>query len=211
MKMRLINRANRSAGFSLVEVTLALGIVTFALVVLLGTLATALDTEGAVTERRGGIQAIDALLQYLNDDDAFDPADRFEEIYSWAQASSGDEQVLAYVTYRYDPDAPDPDAPVASGESVRSIWLDDFSNYSNYEDAREGEWVLVRLSLADGPTDDGPNPVDPGSLPATADLYEHAYLVFRAEVFEVAVPQASVVQNALTEPVMFTTTVVARR
>lgn len=211
MRKRLINRVHRSAGFSLVEVTLALGIVTFALVVLLGTLATALDTEGAVTERRGGIQAIDALQQYLNDDAAFDPDDRFEEIYEWARAGSGDEQTLAYVTYRHDPDAGDPDAPAASGESVRSIWLDDFSNYSNYEAAREGEWVLIRLSLADGPTDDGPNPMDPGSLPATAADYLHAYLVFRAEVFEVAVPQAGVVANALNELPMFTTTVVARR
>ncbi len=178
----------RHGGFSLVEVTLALGIVAFAVVTLIGLLGTLLDADDSVTDRRDAIQCIDSLHQYLGlKEDPNSPGNLFfNEIYTWAQA---DEWELAYVTYYSDADG-NPDRSV---KSVRSVWLDqdEFSNFTTYDSAREGNWIKIRLTLAGGPGSDGANPVDKSDLPPEADNYPHAYLVFIAEAYGVANPNVS--------------------
>jgi len=194
-------------GFSLVEVTLTLGIVAFALVVLIGVLGNAFDAYSSVSERREGMYAVDALHQYLHDDKAFEtePSGRFGTIYSWAQADVASSQELAYVTYHSDATG----QPDAESNSVRSIWLPEpFAQWETYSGAREGTWVKVRLTPADGPTDDGPNPMDLTDISSTAvDDYPHAYVVFQVDVFETAIPT----QNLDDARPLFTTTIVARR
>jgi uncharacterized protein (TIGR02598 family) len=183
------------SGFSLVEVTLALGIVTFALTILLALLGTALDTGGEVSDRREGFQAIDALRQYLADEVSFD------ETYEWAREADG--QDLAWVTYHADDQTgnPDPDS-----QSVRSIWLADYSGYNTYENAREGTWLKVRLRL-----EDSQNPMTQSTLPADASDYPHAYLVFLAEVYEVAAPTLTPWTQDFPPNPLFTAPVVVRR
>ncbi len=169
------NQPWRQSGFTLAEVTLTLGIVAFAVVTLLGLLGTLLDADSSVTDRRAAIQAIDSLHQYLEDGQPFDT------IFEWAV----DGTALAYATYRSNADG-DPDT---SSKSVRSLWLDEsnLDTYNdadtNYESARESNWLKIRLTL-----DEDLNPVA-SVVSGEADDYEHAYLVFRAEVYNVANPE----------------------
>lgn len=204
MKPHPTFRIRTRSGFSLVEVTLALGIVAFAMTILLALLGTALDTGGEVTDRREAYQSIDALRQYLADEVEFDDA------YEWAKVQTG--QPLVYVSYRVDANG----APDTDGRAVRSKWLDPADNpvYPDYEAAREGSWIKARLRL-----DDVQNPIDQANLQSDADDYPHAYLVFQVEVYEVGAPDLPTEPWAVgTDPdsppppkPFFTAPVVARR
>jgi hypothetical protein len=166
-----------------------LGVTAFALVTLLGLMGTLLKTSGEVTDHRDGTHAFDALHDYLNE------GREFNAVYTWALDDSSKE--LVYVTYRVDSEG----NPSASGKSAHAIWLDDFSVKADYESAREGRWIKVLLTL-----DDELTPVPKSELPPSEADYPHAYLVFRAEAYEVPDPGV----NPASSP-LFITSVAARR
>jgi type II secretory pathway pseudopilin PulG len=165
-------------GFSLVEVVLALGIVAFAVTVIFALLGTLTSSDQENRERKELIAAVDGLHQYLQKDVPFDTA------FLWAKENTRPE--LIYVTYRArrDTAAPDP-----GSVSVRSVCFESGSPpypIENLEAAREGRWVKARLVFSPDLTPDGT------ALPANADDFDSASLVFNAQMAAVAEPTLAV-------------------
>ncbi len=205
MKSREQSMTGRAhAGFSLVEVVMAVGIVSFAIVTLLALLGSAFDAGGSVTERREAIRAMDALRHYLNEEVDFDTA------YEWAQNADG--QWIAYVTYHAEDDGTPEGTPKAGEQSVRSKWFeyDNTGNiapsvYADYEDAREGRWIIVRLLL-----NEVQNPMEQSELPSDAPDYPHAYLAFKAEIYEAPLPLPIVDVSAIDSPIFTVPVMIVR-
>jgi uncharacterized protein (TIGR02598 family) len=175
-----MRRRGSGAGFSLVEVVLALGIAAFAIITIIGLFGGLLDSNRYNVERREALQSVNSLRAFLNEQEE---GKTFDEIYGWAQ--SGAEQELVYVTYRGDTVTRLPDA---NSREIVAGWFDagDMPTGISINDltsAREGRWIKAKLTLLTDLTPDG------DALPATADAYPHAYLVFIAKISSVAGPE----------------------
>ncbi len=165
-----------SFGFSLIEVVLAIGIVSFGLLALLGVFGGMLGNAGQNFDRRALSESVDALRTDLNNNFGFD------EVFDWIK--DGDPKDLVYLTYRNDP-ASGSTEPATEGDRVLGKWFDDPADASlitDYEPAREGRWLRARLSLA------------PQNVPATISGsdptdYPSALLLLKVELG--AVPQPS--------------------
>lgn len=176
--MKTRNQNSRASGFTLVEVVVAVGVVAFGLIVVLGLYASVTDQTNKNTNRREIGEAIDALRGDLND------SIEFREVLSWAQQG---QRELIYVTYRGDPDG----RPNPEGEHVHSRWLDPAGggpqdNPDLYRGAVENRWIKARLTPA-------PNNFPPDFADSDADPYPRALLLLQAD-FEV-VPEPEVAIN----------------
>ena len=146
------HRASRKA-FSLVEVVLAIGIVSFALLTIIGLFGGLLKSSAENNQRRALAEAIDALRRTLQ-------TGNFHTNYQLISQN----KTLLFVTYRERNGNPD-----SSSASVLSRWLDpdSTSDLDSYDKARTGMWIRAKLKVSPG---------NPGgtSLPANPDDYLRA-------------------------------------
>lgn len=148
--MRPKTRTIFPAGFSLVEVVIAIGIVSFALVTIIGLFGGMMKTSAENSSRREIVEAVDALRQLLQGQD-------FATSYSWVKNSKD----LLYVTYRANADG----TPNPASQTVAGKWIDPSTeSATTYETARSGHWIKGKITVS---------PSNPGgsSLPATAASY----------------------------------------
>lgn len=160
----------RGAAFSLVEVVLAIGIVSFALLAVIGMFGGLISNAGDNAQRRGILEAVDSLRGYLI-------TEGFDNSYNWARAN----QQLLFVSYKAgaSSDNPDPNGPRVLGR-----WMPASATSpppSAFEAARVGQWVRARLSVSPS------NPAGT-AVPPTPDAYEAAMLAVLAEMDTVSTP-----------------------
>lgn len=183
-------RAYRGHGFSLVEVVLAIGILSFALIMIVALFASLSNRRQDVSQRREAAAAIAALGTYLNEGVSF------ETVYEWVQGGSAKE--LVYVRYQAD----EAENPSSSGSHVISNWFDPASaDLVGYEDARQGYWMRALLTF------DGNLHAD-SSLSASASDWPYAHLLLRAELH--AVPDPGFTPGPQAVPITKTTIGVLR-
>lgn len=192
-------------GFSLIEVAIALGVVSFAFVMVLGAYGGLLTTSSNNVDRRALMEAVDGLRSELNRKRT--PAELaagelpyFQEpVFRWAQATvptsggaTATPQELLYLNYRSDASG----LPANNGNYVRSLWVawdgaaaTDFNgdpvDLEAYRPALEGRWVKARLQLAPGQGYDTGVP-----FPATFNDFDRAMLIFQIELETVPAPEA---------------------
>lgn len=171
-------------GFSLVEVVLAIGVVSFALVVVIGIFGGMMKSSDDNTQRREMAEAVDALRGELREAN-------FESAYK----SVREEDTLYYLTYRAGTDRtatdgdPDPDSEEVVGQWFSSSELTDIPAY---EAARSGRWLRARLAVS---------PSNPGgtSLPAEPSAYTRAVLLALVKLDAVATPNQSATNSGVLE------------
>ncbi len=167
----------RSA-FSLVEVVLAIGIVSFALLAIFG-LFSHLSTQAAESAKtREAINSLASLRSFLDTEPDFDT------VYGWAANQTADKE-LVHVTYGVD-DAGDPATPDQATRTV-SKWFDPDQSASALAAAnavREGSCVKAVLS-----GQSNLQPVTP--LPATPTSYNSSYVVLSASLYALPEPSAT--------------------
>lgn len=169
-------------GFSLAEVVLAMGIVAIALLAIFSMFGSTIGYARDNSERRQMLEAVDSLRAYLNEDLPFDT------VYQWAAQAPGNEQELAYITYRSNADG----SPNAEGDEVRSIWFDPATAPIPVDDlnrALVGKWLKAKLRLASI----GNPPL--AALPATADNYGYGHLVLQVDVDPISDPRLQTVSE----------------
>lgn len=151
--MTLKFRLRRSAAFSLVEVVIAIGVASFALVTIFGLFGGLMKTSGENIARREIVESVDALRKLLQNQD-------FATSYDWITSN----KELIYVSYRADSDGtPDPSSLTVVGK-----WIDpSVEAASAYEEARAGLWIKAKMAIS---------PSNPGgaSPPSSADSYTGA-------------------------------------
>lgn len=168
MKTRGVRNGARDlfAAFSLVEVVIALGVVSFALLAIIGVFGGILRTSNENTDRQAMADSVDALRSYLN-------STNFSTAYDWAK--NGKE--FLYVTYKSEAGGgPDP-----ASSLVSSRWMPtDAPDISDIDAARYGRWIRARLNVS---------PSNPGgtNLPVF-NAYSRAGLFILAELDSVEVP-----------------------
>jgi type II secretory pathway pseudopilin PulG len=173
-------------GFSLVEVVLAVGIVTFAIIVIVSLFGSLLSRHKEVADRQEAINATGALNAYLETEVTFPVA------FSWAKATSHE---LAYVLHRADGGG----APSASGTNVVGKWIDATNATAStaMDSAREGKWIKVVLKW-----NETLNPMAQSALPAQDAGYPEAALVFDATFYLVPNAAFPITSNAVPSAVI---------
>ncbi len=151
-------RTGRPPGFSLIEVVLAIGIVSIVLIAIIGLFSNVLKTSDANIGRRELAEAIDSLRRTLQ-------TTGFTNAYAWARNTN----TLLYVTYRADPAG----NPATNGANAASLWIDPNNPprpLADYDAARSGRWVRARL---------GVSPSNPGgtNLPQNPSDWPRALVV----------------------------------
>lgn len=132
------SRTSRVSAFSLVEVVLAIGIVSFALLTVLNLFGGMMKSSVDNTQRREFAEAVDALRGSLND---VTFTGSFEDVLQWADQN----KELVYVTYR----ASTTGAPDANGSVIVGKWMDpDAENLGSFEAARSGRWLRAKLGVS---------------------------------------------------------------
>lgn len=122
-------------GFSLVEVVIAIGIVSFAMLTIMGLFGGVMKSSTGNTDRRELSEAVDSLRSYLNE------KVKFSNTFTLAQ---GNQEVL-YLTYFASTNG----TPQAGSGHVVGLWTNsDATGLEPYEQARSGRWLRAKLSLS---------------------------------------------------------------
>jgi type II secretory pathway pseudopilin PulG len=173
-------------GFSLVEVVLAVGIVTFAIIVIVSLFGGLLSRHKEVTDRQEVINAMGALNSHLETGVTFPVA------FTWAKANNHE---LAYVLHRADASG----TPSPSGTNVVGKWIDagDVASSTAMDSAREGQWIKVVLKW-----NETLNPMAQSALPAQDAGYPEAALVFDATFYLVPNAAFPITSNAVPSAVI---------
>lgn len=143
--------STRSAGFSLVEVVVAMGIVTFALLTVIGLFGGVMTRAGDNAERRAMMEAVDALRGHFL-------TQGFDATYSLARNNNE----LVYVAYRAD----DSGQPSSSGVRTLGIWLPPNADFASYDQARVRRWIRARLQVSPSNPAGTNLPPNPANYPA---------------------------------------------
>ncbi len=176
MSMHQTRSAGRG-GFSLVEVVLAIGLVAFALLTIVGMYGGMIRGVRDNADRREMLEAANALRTELNEQVGF------ETVFGWAKTNTGGKELL-YVTYHADTNG----APQADAKTLKSAWIDPLAPsppIADLDAARESGWLRARLKLAPS---GNPGGITNLSSYANASNYPHALLVLQAEIVRVADP-----------------------
>ncbi len=162
------------AGFSLVEVVLAIGIVSFAVLTILGLFGGIINSVGDNTERRTILEAVDSMRGHLI-------TQGFDTAYGWVRTN----QEFVFVTYKAGPTG----SPDANGQRVLGRWMMPTDpDLALYEATRVGRWVRAKLSVS---------PSNPAgiALPPDANNYESGVLAVLAEMDSVETPSLPLPSN----------------
>lgn len=176
------SKSPRPPAFSLIEVVLAIGIVSFALLVIIGLFGGVLRSSSDNAGRRGMSEAVDSLRSYLTETAGF------TNTFNWAKAQTN----LVYVTYLSDSNGnPDP-----ASQNVVGIWTNSSGTGLNaYDAARAGRWLTAKLKVS---------PSNPGGTNLT-DLNAYAgraSLTILAEIQPIASPGQQAANTSLLQTTM---------
>lgn len=160
---------SRPGGFSLVEVVLAIGIVSFAMLVVIGLFGGVMKSSDENTQRRELAEAVDSLRRTFQTED-------FDKAAGWVSGG----QTLFYVTYRAD----DNGAPKTNGATVAAKWMPSTNpDLQSYDAARLGRWVRAKLRVS---------PSDPrGTNLSAPPIQQRASLWALATLDSIAVPNTN--------------------
>lgn len=156
-----------SAAFSLVEVVISIGIVSFALLTIIGLFGGIMRSSGDNTQRREMTEAVDSLRAFLTEEAGFTNA------YNWAKSGTS----LVYVTYKSGAN----NIPDAGSITVVGMWTNATSELEAYEAARSGSWLRAKLSVS---------PLNPSgtNLPPIAQYANRAGVFIVADIDAIAQP-----------------------
>ncbi len=170
----------RPQAFSLIEVVLAIAIVSFALLTTLGLFGGIMKASSDNSQRREMVEAVDSLRSFLN-------STNFATAYDWVKA----DKQLVYVTYKSATNG----NPSASSESVMAKWIDpDAESTASYEAARSGKWLRARLSVS---------PSNPGGTNLTAVAnYKKASIFVCADIDVIAAPGQTITNSSRLQSTM---------
>ena len=175
---RIHPAGHKARGFSLVEVVIAIGIVSFAMLTIMGLFGGVMKSSGENSDRRELAEAVDSLRAYLNETVGFSNS------FALAQAH----QEVLYLTYF----AATNGVPQSGSGHVFGFWTNSAATgLDAYEQARSGRWLKAKLSIS---------PSNPSGTNATSiSAYSNAPLYFvSAEIRVVPTPgQAATNQGAL--------------
>ncbi len=162
-------RRLRHAAFSLIEVVLAIGIVSFAIITILGIFGNVLKSSDSNTERRELAEAIDSLRRTFQ-------TESFNTSYGWVTGN----KTLLYVTYH----ANDTGQPTPGAKDIIAKWMDPANPpqpLAQFDAARSGRWIRAKLRLS---------PSNPGgtSLPSNPDDYDRALIMAAVTLDTIATP-----------------------
>lgn len=149
------------------EVVLAIGVVSFALLTIIGLFGGVIKTSADNLQRREIAEAVDSLRAFLNEEAGFTNA------YNWARNNAS----LLYVTYKSDPNLlPDPNSKKVVGK-----WTNTTTGLEAIDAARSGRWVRARLSVS---------PSNPGgsTLPDISTFTNRALIFVTADFETLAQP-----------------------
>lgn len=159
-------RAKFAKGFSLIEVVIAIGVVSFAVLSVVGLFGGIMQTAGNNTNRRELANGYGSLRYFLENKG-------FTKAFQWA----GGGQELMYVTYRSD----NKGDPSEDSDVIAAKWLDpDEDDATTFETARVGRWIKAKLAVS--PSNPGGTSV--GSL----EDYKSGCLFVVADIDVVAIP-----------------------
>lgn len=157
----------RSRAFSLIEVVIAISIISFAIVAIFGVVGSVTGQFADVRTKRAFSGAIGCLSEYFNN------PQNLNSVLDWAQGSG---TTVFIASYRADSDG----APSLDGKSMRiecrpaDGWTAD-SNFSAFEAARQGPWVGASIRL-------DTNLTTAATIPATLSKFTNGCLVFQARL-----------------------------
>ena len=154
------------SAFSLVEIVLAIGIVSFSLLTIVGLFGGMMKTSGDNIHRRQMIETVDSLRAYLH-------ATNFNSAYDSVRTN----QEFLYLTYKQGADG----SPDINSQTVSGKWTNgDATNLDSYESARSGRWLRAKLNVS-------PSNPSGTNLPAAAS-YSNATLFVLADIWAIATP-----------------------
>ena len=191
----------RCAAFSLAEVVIALGIVSFALLAILGFFGGIIRTSGDNAQRRDLTEVVDSLRTTLNDTSF---TTDFTTLCQWAV----NKKELLYVTYQTSSNG-DPVTVTSGTNTVIGKWLnpDDATTkdqLANYDKARTGPWIRARLSVS--PSNPG------GTTPPSPDKpFPQASLFVITDIYPVPSHNQAISNQLSANSPHFQTTIVVRR
>jgi type II secretory pathway pseudopilin PulG len=148
----------RTQAFSLVEVVISIGIVSFALLSILSFFGGMLVSSRENANRRELIEAVGTLRAYLNEVGSPDSssASAFMKAFDFVTTGSPSGQELIYVTYIVDKEGNPVDfygnassGDLLAGDSHRVVgkWVaTNDALLPSYEKARTGRWLKAKLS-----------------------------------------------------------------
>jgi len=175
---RIHPRSRKASGFSLVEVVMAIGIVSFAMLTIIGLFGGIMKSSSENSDRRELAEAVDSLRAYLNESVGFSN--------SFALARTHGE--VLYLTYFAETNG----VPKSGSEHVFGFWTNSAATgLDAYEQARSGRWLRAKLSIS---------PSNPsGTNWTTVSACSNKPLLFvNAEIRVIAAPgQAATNQGAL--------------
>ncbi len=160
-------RGKFAKGFSLIEVVIAIGVVSFAVLSVVGLFGGIMQTAGNNTNRRELANGYGSLRYFLENQG-------FPRAFAWA----GGGQELMYVTYRSDNNGD----PSEDSDVIAARWLNpDEDDPTSFESARVGRWIKAKLAVS--PSNPGGTSV--GSL----ENYKSGFLLVVADIDVVAIPE----------------------
>ena len=159
-----------SGGFTLVEVTITLGIAAFALVTMVALFQSLFTWSRGIGDRRQALQSMDALTAFLNDTNSV----TFSNAFDWATKGTN---YLTFVRYR------DGDSRIAM------LWTTNSADVAQHEATREGRLIKAAVFLSPN------NPT--ATLPATSDAYTNSRIVFQVNYHAVGDPNQTPNSNNL--------------
>lgn len=156
-------RGCMSRALTLVEVVMALGIVSAVIIVVVGLFGALMTQRGDTSDRREATAAAEALPLFLNGETPF------ATVYGWLGAGP---KALVFAHFR----ANDSGEPDPSGNLVISRWMDADALPASLEAAREGrpiraEFEIDRVLNPSGATLDPLNDSRHSYIAAQAKIY----------------------------------------
>jgi type II secretory pathway pseudopilin PulG len=194
--------SKRRAGYTLVEILLAMLVFSIAITTILALLARSIEQVNRIVLKDEAMRLSGAVEEYMR-------AQPFNTAYAIVSSA----RVLNAFNYRALPatsgTGSEGNLPTRADPADRSgIMGKDFlvvpgvsslpdgdSTLMKFFFAREGRWFKVRLTLSATNPIPGPTP-----LPANPDTYPHAVVVVYAEFYAVSTPQITVMPWASTPP-----------
>ena len=185
------SRAAALSGFSLIEVTLTLGIVALGLISIIGAYASLQFRSSEIDLRDDANFAVSSIQNYLQEQEEFGTI--FDNI-----RDGGLE--LVFFHYR----GAGPDQPDVHADNLYAFCAKIDSEWKDWEAARDGKLFRAVFTL-----DETVNPVTKAELGGSVDQYPHGYLALQLALhdgygFDQAMNPPATSRPILTTPVAVT-------
>jgi len=196
--------SSSSSGFTLVEVSIAIGIVAIALVSILGTYGSLQSQSGDSNMRDDAAFATNSIRNYLQGKKGLDSI--LSEIISEGESE------LIFFSYR----GVEPKQPDGLAQNIYSFCTDLNSNWlaqetfpgvtnAEIEEARDGQMYRAVLKL-----NESVNPVEQSDLDPNPENYHHGFIALQLSLYDIYDPSQATALLSERRPVIETTLVITR-